>query len=209
MPEEYILQPLTTKDKISVLLYRAGIGLTGFLMLVGALLLMSHLNDVGAVWDERFLTGSSTFLWLGVVISGIYIFTGLSVINIHLYMGSLKRFLKGMYFFSLGLFLILCFLGNGNPAVALFKMPLSGAMLLPLGCSIAFIGAKEAYCFNLLEGYVMAVFITVYILLWPVAGYELKIYGLLAISVLTLFLAFRKAVMPLSFDIGDKSRYVP
>lgn len=197
MSEEYLLQPLNLKDKVSVILYRAGILFSALLMLCTSIFMLSY-------EPESWGSGIS-----GLLLLLLYVFTGLSVFNIHLYMGSLRRFLWGMYLLSLGLLLILIFLGAGNPALPLFKMPLSGLLLLPLGGAIAFIGAKEAYCFNLIEGYILGLLLPLYILLWSMTGNDLKVYGLIACSVLMLFLGLRKAVMPLSFDIGDKSKYIP
>ncbi len=197
MSEEYLLQSLNLKDRVSVILYRAGILLSALLMLCTSIFMLSY-------EPESWGSGIS-----GLLLLLLYVFTGLSVFNIHLYMGSLRRFLRGMYLFSLGLLLILIFLGAGNPALPLFKMPMSGLLLLPLGGAIAFIGAKEAYCFNLIEGYILGLLLPLYILLWSMTSNDLKVYGLIASSVLMLFLGLRKAVMPLSFDIGDKSKYIP
>ncbi len=197
MPEEYINQELSKKDKFSVFLYRLGIGLTGLLLLLGGLLMPLKSSEPLATKGA------------GILLISVYVTTGISVLNIHLYLGSLKRFLRGLYIFSLALFGILLFLGAGNPVQPLLTMPLTGLLLLPLGGCIAFIGAKEAYCFNLLEGYLLAILIPSYILLWPQMGRDLRIYGLIFSGLLVFFLSLRKAVMPLSFDIGDKSKYVP
>ncbi len=193
MPEEYILQPLTREDRISVFLYRLGIGLTGLLMLFGALALYFNFGEV----------------WPVIILSCLYLSVGLSVFNIHLYLGSLKRFLKGLYLLSIGFFLILLFIGRGNPWKPLFEMPFTVFFLLPLAGCIAFIGAKEAYCFRLLEGFIICLLLPFYILLWPFMSLDLRIYGLAINALLYLFLSLRKAVMPLSFDIGDKTKYVP
>lgn len=197
MSGEYLLQPLTLKDRVSVILYRTGILLSALVMLCTSIFMLSY-------EPESWGSGIS-----GIFLLLLYLFTGLSVLNIHLYMGSLRRFLRGMYLFSLGLLLILIFLGRGNPALPLLKIPLSALLLLPLAAAIAFIGAKEAYCFNLIEGYILGLLLPLYILLWSMTSNDMKVYGLIACSVLMLFLGLRKAVMPLSFDIGDKSKYIP
>lgn len=197
MAEIITSEPLSVKDKISVVFYRVGILLTGFLMLGSALSMLLYEQQKWKNWTS------------GLLLLCIYIFTGISVFNIHLYMGSLKRFLKGLYLFSAGLLLILIFIGGGNPFLPFLEMPVTSLMLLPLSFTIAFIGAKEAYCFNLMEGYMIAFLLPSYVLLWSLAGDEIRIYGLIACSVLIIFLGLRKAVMPLSFDIGDKTKYIP
>lgn len=197
MAEKITSGSLELKDRISVVLYRMGIIFSGLLMLACSLLMLTHEEPEWWTWFS------------GALLVGLYIFTGVSVFNIHLYLGSLKRFLKGMYLFSIGLLLILFFIGGGNPFLSILKIPLTSLLLLPLFGCLAFIGAKEAYCFNLFEGYVLALLLPSYILLWSVGGIEIKIYGLIICSVLMLFLGLRKAVMPLSFDIGDKAKYIP
>jgi uncharacterized integral membrane protein len=206
MPEEIISGPLTRKDRISVVLYRTGIGISGLLMLL--LGMVMYFNGIVKVSGGVRVT-SLSIGYGGIILILLYLSAGLSVINIHLYIGRLKRFLKGLYFFSLFMLLILFLIGRGNPLYPLFEMPFTAFLLLPLGGVLAFIGAKEAYCFGLLEGYLFAIVFILYICLWPMLGNELKIYGLFISSLLCLFLALRKAVMPLSFDIGDKSKYIP
>jgi uncharacterized integral membrane protein len=206
MPEEIISGPLTRKDRISVVLYRTGIGISGLLMLF--LGMVMYFNGIVKVSGEVRVT-SLSIGYGGIILILLYLSAGLSVINIHLYIGRLKRFLKGLYFFSLFMLLILFLIGRGNPLYPLFEMPFTAFLLLPIGGVLAFIGAKEAYCFGLLEGYLFAIVFILYICLWPMLGNELKIYGLFISSLLCLFLALRKAVMPLSFDIGDKSKYIP
>lgn len=197
MAEKSAIEPLELKDRISVLLYRTGIIISGFLMLVCSLLMLIYEQTEWKTWLS------------GLLLTCLYIFTGVSVFNIHLYMGSLKRFLKGMYLFSIGLFFILFYVGEGNPFSAILKIPAMSLLLLPLSGCLAFIGAKEAYCFNLMEGYILALLLPSYVLLWSIGGMEIKIYGLITSAVLMLFLGLRKAVMPLSFDIGDKTKYIP
>ncbi len=69
--------------------------------------------------------------------------------------------------------------------------------------------AKEAFCFKLLEGYLLAMIMPIYLLL--VAGGVLSgrtaFFGLAVIAVLLVVFTLRKAFMPLAYDIGDKSAY--
>ncbi len=194
---EYVINKLSKKDKLSVFLYRLGIGLTGLLLLSSGLFMLSKGPD--SIPTEG----------AGFILISYYITTGISVFNIHLYMGSLRRFLIRLYLFSLALLGILLFLGAGNPVKPLLTMPFTFLLLLPIGFCIAFIGAKEAYCFKLLEGYLIAILIPSYILLWHQMSKDLRVYGIIFSGLLVFFLGLRKAVMPLSFDIGDKSKYIP
>ena len=69
--------------------------------------------------------------------------------------------------------------------------------------------AKEAFCFQLFEGYLLAMIMPVYLLLvsrglLTSRGASLGL-GLIA-AMLVLF-TLRKVFMPLAYDIGDKSAY--
>ena len=69
--------------------------------------------------------------------------------------------------------------------------------------------AKEAFCFQLFEGYLLAMIMPLYLLL--VAGGVLTgrgaFSGLSVIAAILLFFTLRKAFMPIAYDIGDKSAY--
>ncbi len=198
MEERYFLQELTKKDRVSVILYRTGIWFIGLGMLITSILMLSSPGEI----DPENITPS-------LILYFIYIFTGISVLNIHLYIGRLKRILKGIYYIAIAFLIILIFTGSGNPLSPLTTTPFGGLLLLPLSLCIAFIGAKEAYCFNLIEGFMIALFLPLYVLLFYNISHDIRIYGLMALSTFVIFLAIRKSVMPLSFDIGDKSKYIP
>ncbi len=198
MDEKYFLHELTKEDRVSVILYRAGIWFTGIGMLIASILMLLSSGKT----DFENIASS-------LIIYSIYIFTGISVVNIHLYIGRLKRILKGIYYIAIAFLIILIFTGSGNPLVPLTTTPFGGLFLLPLSLCIAFIGAKEAYCFNLVEGFMIALFLPLYVLLFYTISQDIRTYGLMALSALVIFLAIRKSVMPLSFDIGDKSKYIP
>ena len=72
-----------------------------------------------------------------------------------------------------------------------------------------FYRCKEAFCFKLTEGYLLALIMPLYLLLFSVRmlSFEGAAYGLLLIAFMLLFFTFRKVFMPLHFDIGDKSAY--
>jgi uncharacterized integral membrane protein len=94
----------------------------------------------------------------------------------------------------------------------LFRVPPYGAMLLlPLALCLGFVAAKEAFCFRLIEGYILAFLMPAYVFFYSVGALDPKsaAYGFIFIAALLVFFMFRKVFMPLHYDIGDKSAYQP
>ncbi len=111
-----------------------------------------------------------------------------------------------------GLFAVLFLMGRGNPSVTLFAGPGYGVLLLiPISLCLGFVTAKEAFCFQLAEGYVLAFLMPAYLFFYAVGAlsYQTAVYGLALIAALLLLFMFRKIFMPLDYDIGDKSAYQP
>jgi uncharacterized integral membrane protein len=133
----------------------------------------------------------------------------MSVFFIHLYVGTFKRYLKNLYFIGLGGLAALLFTGTGSLSAALVHSPASALLLLPLAGCLGFVTAKEAFCFQLFEGYLLAMIMPVYLLL--VSGSILTgtgaSYGLVLIAVMLVIFTLRKVVTPIAWDIGDKSAY--
>jgi uncharacterized integral membrane protein len=71
------------------------------------------------------------------------------------------------------------------------------------------VAAKEAFCFQLVEGYLLALFMPVYLLLVSVGVLTPRgaPYGLALIAVMLVIFTLRKVFMPIAYDIGDKSAY--
>ncbi len=91
----------------------------------------------------------------------------------------------------------------------LINKPYGPMLLIPLSLCLGFITAKEAFCFKLMEGYLLAMIMPFYLLLLSAGGMPIKgaSYGLILIAAMLLFFTLRKVSMPLHYDIGDKSAY--
>jgi uncharacterized integral membrane protein len=200
MGEKQVFQPLTREDKITVVVYRAGIVLSAVVMSILAYLF-------------AMTTSSTSTTSLGalteILAYGLHVTVGMSVFFIHLYIGRFKTYLKNLFFISLACLVALLYLGNGSLSSALAHEPSSALLLLPLSGCLGFVTAKEAFCFKLIEGYLLAMIMPIYLLL--VSSNTLSSRsasnGLVLIAVLLVIFTLRKAFMPIAYDIGDKSAY--
>jgi uncharacterized integral membrane protein len=193
-------QPLTKEDKITVVLYRIGIVLSAVIIAVLAFLLKTA------------SPGSDTTtisLPADILIYGLFASVGLSVFFIHLYIRKFKGYLKKLYFISLGCLAVLLYLGKGSLTGALVHTPSSSLFLLPVSMCLGFVTAKEAFCFKLFEGYLLAMIMPIYLLYLSTgtSGSPGASYGLILIAVMLVIFTLRKVFMPLAYDIGDKSAY--
>ncbi len=199
MGERQVFQPLTREDRVTVFLYRTGILLAAVFMSWLAYLFLS----AGAS-DSK-----TPPLIMDNIILGLYFSAGLSVFFIHLYITRLKVYLKYLYYIGLLSLAALVYIGGGSPTRAVMTAPASLMLLLPLSGCIGFVTAKEAFCFRLIEGYLLAMLMPLFLLAASAgvlretgAGYAL---GLTA--VLMIIFTLRKVFMPIAYDIGDKSAY--
>ena len=200
MGEYQQFQPLTKEDRITTVLYRAGIFLSSVLLAVAAFLAVSTVLSP----DMPGLPG----LGADIIILSLYFSVGLSVFFIHLYIGKFHRILKKLYYLSVFCLALLFLLGKGSPA----SVPPEGALLLmPLSLCLGFITAKEAFCFKLLEGYLLGMIMPAYLFLYGMGLLDRKsaAFGLALIAAMLVLFMFRKVFMPLHCDIGDKSAYQP
>ena len=201
-------QPLTQSDRITVVIYRAGIFISTVIIFFSALFAAKQtFGNVPLSFHASASAGTMTFLLIL-----LYGSAGLSVFFIHLYIGKFHRFLKKLYYASLLCLAVLFFLGSGHPAILFFRTPPYGALLLmPLSLCLGFITAKEAFCFKLFEGYILAIIMPAYLFFYAVGISTIRggTYGLLIVAALLVIFTFRKVFMPLHFDIGDKSAYQP
>ncbi|HTG00095.1 MAG TPA: DUF2301 domain-containing membrane protein [Nitrospirota bacterium] len=199
MGSTQVFQPLTQEDKVTVMLYRTGIVLSAMSMAVLAFLLKTAAAGSGA--DVK--TAAD------VLVYGLYASVGMSVFSIHLYISKFKRFLKNQFFASIGGLIVLAALGKGSPVTVLTTMPYGWLLLLPLSGCLGFVTAKEAFCFKLFEGYLLAIAMPVYLVL--IAGSMITprgaAYGLILIAVMFVVFTLRKVFMPIANDIGDKTAY--
>jgi len=200
MGQKQEFQPLTREDTITVVLYRAGIVMSCIIMSGLAYILMM----ASSISNAAIISPSADILAYG-----LYASVGMSVFFIHLYIGKFKRFLKNLYYVSIVCLIVILSIGKGSLANALLREPHSLLLLLPLSGCLGFVTAKEAFCFKLVEGYLLAMIMPVYLML--VSGSILTgqgaAYGLVLIAVMLVIFTLRKTPMPIAYDIGDKSAY--
>jgi uncharacterized integral membrane protein len=199
MGSTQLFQPLTREDTISVLLYRSGIVLSA-IIIAGLAFLLTSLSCSGS--KSAGLSGD-------VLLYGLTASVGMSVFFIHLYVGKIKVYLKKLYFLGLGCLVVLLLLGKGSLSFALLQEPYRLLLLLPLSGCLGFVTAKEAFCFQLFEGYLLAMIMPIYLLLVSSGNLSGRgpAYGLVLIAVMLVIFTVRKVRMPLAYDIGDKSAY--
>ncbi|MDA8433767.1 MAG: DUF2301 domain-containing membrane protein [Nitrospiraceae bacterium] len=208
MGERAFYQPLTKEDRITVLLYRSGIFLSTAILSISAVLAVLTVERPEMPDMRMVYSGFAADL----LILALYFSVGLSVFFIHLYVGKFHRALKKTYYLAAVCFAALFILGKGSPAAALLgARPLAALLVMPLSLCLGFITAKEAFCFQLIEGYLLAFLMPAFIFLYSVGLLGLKnaSYGLGLIAAMLLFFMFRKVFQPLQYDIGDKSAYQP
>jgi uncharacterized integral membrane protein len=207
MGETNYFQPLTKEDKITVVLYRAGIFISALILSLAAFIVFKSLPVAGG--EFPFIVSG---LSINILLLVLYFSVGLSVFFIHLYIGKFHRVLKKIYYLAVACLCVLFFIGNGNPAMPLFRVPPYGALLLiPLSLCLGFVTAKEAFCFRLIEGYILAILMPAYVFFYAFGalGGKSAAYGFILIAAMLVFFTFRKIFMPVHFDIGDKSAYQP
>ncbi|HET6364823.1 MAG TPA: DUF2301 domain-containing membrane protein [Nitrospirota bacterium] len=200
MGDKQVFQPLTREDRITVVLYRAGIVISAIIMSALAYLLVT----ASSISNTALISPAGDILAYG-----LYASVGISVFFIHLYVGKFKSFLKNLYYVSLACLIVLLSIGKGSLSGALVQGPISLLLLLPISGCLGFVTAKEAFCFKLVEGYLLAMIMPIYLLL--VSGSILTgqgaAYGLVLIAFMLVIFTLRKVFMPIAYDIGDKSAY--
>lgn len=201
-------QPLTQEDRVTVVLYRIGIALSVMVICICSFIALKSIRpDPNQVFPV-IVSG----LILNILLLTLYFSVGLSVFFIHLYIGKFHRVLKKIYYLAVACLALLFFIGHGNPVMPLFRVPPYAAMLLlPLSLCLGFVAAKEAFCFRLIEGYLLAFIMPAYVFFYSVGALAPKgaAYGFVCIAALLVFFMFRKVFMPIHYDIGDKSAYQP
>jgi uncharacterized integral membrane protein len=208
MGDTNLFQPLTKEDKITVFLYRTGIFLSTLIIGISAFIIFKSLQSDGTQVFPFIISGFS----INILLLVLYFSVGLSVFFIHLYIGQFYRTLKKVYYLAVVCLAVLFFIGHGNPTVPLFRVPpYSALLLLPITLCLGFVTAKEAFCFRLIEGYILAVLMPAFIFFYSVGalGGKSAAYSFILIAVMLVFFMFRKVFMPMHYDIGDKSAYQP
>ena len=208
MGEREFYQPLTKEDRITVVLYRIGIFVSTAVLCAAAVLAVLAFKDPG-VLDRRIVySGFAADLLLLV----LYFSVGLSVFFIHLYVGKFHRILKKIYYLAAFCLVVLFFIGKGSPAAVLFgSRPYAALLMVPISLCLGFVTAKEAFCFQLIEGYLLAFLMPAFIFFYSVGvlGPRSAVFGLVLIAALLLLFMSRKVFQPAHYDIGDKSAYQP
>jgi uncharacterized integral membrane protein len=197
MGEKQVFQPLTREDRITVVLYRIGIVLSAAIIAC-----MAYLAATASAASRDGFPAD-------VLVYCLYASVGMCVFFIHLYVGQFKVYLKNLYFIGLGCLVLLLFIGKGSLSAALVQTPYSLLLFLPLSGCLGFVTAKEAFCFQLFEGYLLAMIMPLYLLLVSagILGAQASVSGLVLIAAMLVLFTVRKAFMPLAYDIGDKSAY--
>jgi uncharacterized integral membrane protein len=196
MGEKKEYQPLTTADKVTVVIYRLGIVLSAVTAGIGA-----------------YMTFTAPETMSGTIVAGlvlaIHVSVGLSVVFIHLYMGMFRTILRWLYAAALACLVALFYVGASGMPAAFANRPWLALLLVPVAAALGFITAKEAYCFKLYEGYGLAVIMPAALVLAAtgVFGAKQVAYGMVVIASGLALFTVRKVFMPLAYDIGDKTAY--
>jgi len=200
MGEKQVFQPLTREDKITVVLYRIGIVLSAIIMSGLAYILATA--STGSV-------PAGSIRPADLLAYGLYASVGMSVFFIHLYIRKFHTFLKNLFYLSLAGLAVLIFIGKGSPSGGILQAPYGALLLLPLSGCLGFVTAKEAFCFKLFEGYLLAMIMPLYLLLISIGSLKGRgaSYGLALIAAMLVVFTLRKVFMPAAYDIGDKSAY--
>jgi len=196
MGERIEFQPLTFTDRVTVILYRIGIVLS--MVVIFSIAFFS--------FNNRYLDHITGFNMLLIL---LYISTGLSVFFMHLYMSKLHRLLKRLYYLSIISLFLMMYLGGGDAVSILLSKAYGPLLLLPLSGCLGFVTAKEAFCFGLMEGYLIALILPLYLLIYSAGGISVEWirYSLVFLAGAYILFTFRKVFMPIHYDIGDKSAY--
>ncbi|RMF84035.1 MAG: hypothetical protein D6739_06500 [Nitrospirae bacterium] len=186
---------LTPYDRLTVVLYRTGLAVAA----------AAELGLVALAAAGRAGGPLATGLMLAAC-GGI----ALGILFVHLYLRRFRQILRGL----------LAAAAAGLAAVAaLSGDPLAGYLASPWGalagglwvaCHAA-LCLKEAYCFRLLSGVAAAV-VAPAVVLAQVGGTgepRVRLAGALLFAALAAWVAVRKLLQPMGYDIGDKSAYEP
>jgi uncharacterized integral membrane protein len=206
MGESQKFQELTIADRIAVFLYRTGIIVTVLCIVYGAYLVYSLAK--GAIIASP---GEMT-----AALAAFFVSIGISISLLHLYSRKILRIVRALFVIA-ALILIPYSIFNFSDRLALeiLASPIGVIGLGFLFAAFSAIGAKEAFCFRLYEGYAygivsaLLVFVHLGTVLFaaPDSLLIFKTILLFVISILTVLFTLKKMRLPLHYDIGDKSRY--
>lgn len=197
-------QPLTLYDRASVVLYRTGIVLFSLLTTVGGIAMVLSLDKI--TWKDIALTERPIHIFYFL---SLYLTIGVSVATIHLYAKRFRKLIRFLYLSALATAVVLFILSGGSPLSFVLGNPLGPVLLLPLAGTAGFIAMKEAFCFRLMEGYLLAIILPAIVLIMSLRTFSPSLTGAMITftGFLLLYFSWHKVRMPLGYDIGDKSLY--
>ncbi len=196
---------LTTYDKISVALYRSGIILSMLSYVFSAIFFYKILN--GTTNEEIFNASNAKIVFWVFLVS-----VGVSISFLHLYSKQILRVIQS--FFVIGATIWIALYLTSSDDVFKLTFQSSGGTgkigTIALGFILAAfsgVGAKEAYCFRLYEGYFYGILNAILVLTHLVVPSKFELGILIIITGLVVLFTFRKLFLPIHYDIGDKTRY--
>ncbi|RME62402.1 MAG: hypothetical protein D6778_11245 [Nitrospirae bacterium] len=197
-------QPLTLYDRVSVIIYRAGIVVFSLLVLAGGIAMVLFLDKL--TWKDITLRDRPTHI---VYFLSLYIAIGVSVGTIHLYAKRFRKLIRFLYLTALAGGVVLFIISGGSPLSFVLRNPLGPILLLPLAGTAGFIAMKEAFCFRFVEGYLLAIILPTVLLIMMLRSFSPSLTGAMIVftGFLLLYLSWHKLRMPIGYDIGDKSLY--
>ncbi len=206
MGDPNVKAELTAFDRVSVALYRSGIVVASLCMIFG----LYYFYTLTLEGHPSFLLQSGV---PEIIFWTFFVSVGISLSFLHLYSSQILRVVQGFFAIS-ALILISLVATSSDPIPAsIITGTGSNAKLGTIGIGFLLagygaIGAKEAYCFKLYEGYLYAIlsfFLVIIHLLGPSLKVELGLFTV--ITLLVVVFTIRKLRLPLHYDIGDKSHY--
>jgi uncharacterized integral membrane protein len=205
MGEKVKKQELTLYDIVTVLFYRFGI--------IIAAVSFIYFVRFTYLYQESRLSGIFTpeiapfVFWLFIVAVNV------SVSFLHLYSKRVLNIIRLMTYSGTMILLALLALNYLDYELIFKSSGWQGkAGVIGLGLVLAGfsgIGAKEAFCFKLYEGYAYGISLGILVIahLLGLLNFYNGYIPLLFIAALVTIFTLRKLLLPLYYDIGDKSRY--
>ncbi len=197
MGDKKELQTITKWDKITVLIYRLGIVISTFCFIYAVFALyFVNINR----FDHIIFKGIDIVLWTFLISVGV------SLIFLHLYDKRILMIIRVFWVISFIIILSLTLYSGVNSIFDNWLGIIGWGFLL---AAFSGIGAKEAFCFKLYEGYLFGILSAILVLgnLLFIFSHPISFTLVLMIAFLVTIFTIRKLQHPFHYDIGDKSRY--
>jgi len=206
MGEKELKQALTAYDRFTVFLYRTGIVVATMCILYATGFFYLHVN---ALVVPPVFSGSNPVMVFWAFVGSVSV----SVSFLHLYSKKVLNIIRAFAVFGVLILFFLALTGNLDYRALFESHGWQGKIgVIGLGFVLAGfsgIGAKEAFCFRLYEGYAYGIALAILVLL-HLSGFLSPGFGFVytcLVAVLILVFTIRKLFLPVHYDIGDKSRY--